>query len=91
MIANFQRKLILKTMTSIDNTSEHEIQQGLKFEDAVVKLNQTVERMESTDVDLDKMIENYQSGLSLLKFCQKKIQEAEFKLTELNAVDLEQD
>lgn len=78
-------------MTSIDNTSELEIPQGLKFEDAVVKLNQIVERMESTDVDLDKMIENYQSGLSLLKFCQKKIQEAEFKLTELNAVDLEQD
>ncbi len=77
-------------MSSIDNTSELEIPQGLKFEDAIVKLNQIVERMESTDVDLDKMIENYQSGLSLLKFCQKKIQEVEFKLTELNAVDLEQ-
>ena len=58
-------------MSSIDNTSELENTQGLKFEDAVVKLNQIVERMESTDVDLDKMIENYQSGLSLLKFCQK--------------------
>ncbi|NCX71507.1 MAG: exodeoxyribonuclease VII small subunit, partial [Rhodobacteraceae bacterium] len=55
-------------MSSIDNTSELEIPQGLKFEDAIVKLNQIVERMESTDVDLDKMIENYQSGLSLLKF-----------------------
>ena len=54
-------------MSSIDNSSELEIPQGLKFEDAVVKLNQIVERMESTDVDLDKMIENYQSGLSLLK------------------------
>ena len=73
MIANFKRKLILIIMSSIDNTSELEIPQGLKFEDAVVKLNQIVERMESTDVDLDKMIENYQSGLSLLKFCQKKI------------------
>lgn len=59
-------------MSSIDNTSEIENPRGLKFEDAVVKLNQIVERMESTDVDLDKMIENYQSGLSLLKFCQKK-------------------
>ncbi|NCX92779.1 MAG: exodeoxyribonuclease VII small subunit [Rhodobacteraceae bacterium] len=52
-------------MSSIDNTSEIENPRGLKFEDAVVKLNQIVERMESTDVDLDKMIENYQSGLSL--------------------------
>jgi exodeoxyribonuclease VII small subunit len=91
MIANFKRKLILEIMSSNDNTSELKNPQGLKFEDAVLKLNQIVERMESTEVDLDKMIENYQSGLSLLKFCQKKIQEAEFKLTELNTADLEQD
>jgi exodeoxyribonuclease VII small subunit len=91
MIANFKRKLILVIMSSNDNTSELENPHGLKFEDAVLKLNQIVERMESTEVDLDKMIENYQSGLSLLKFCQKKIQEAEFKLTELNTADLEQD
>ncbi len=62
----------------------------LKFEDAVTQLNQIVDLMESSDVDLDKMIKNYQQGLSLLKFCQKKIQEAEFKLTELNSSDPEQ-
>ena len=62
----------------------------LKFEDAVTQLNQIVDLMESSDVDLDKMIKNYQQGLSLLKFCQKKIQEAEFKLTELNSTDPEQ-
>lgn len=78
-------------MSIIDNNPKLETPQGLKFEDAVVELNQIVERMEGTDVDLDKMIENYQSGLSLIKFCQKKIQEAEFKLNEINAVDLEQD
>ena len=62
----------------------------LKFEDAVIQLNQIVDLMESSDVDLDKMIKNYQQGLSLLKFCQKKIQEAEFKLTELNSSNPEQ-
>ena len=62
----------------------------LKFEDAVTQLNKIVDLMESSDVDLDKMIKNYQQGLSLLKFCQKKIQEAEFKLTELNSSDPEQ-
>tara|TARA_B100000242_G_C42942932_1_gene437264 strand:+ start:350 stop:589 length:240 start_codon:yes stop_codon:yes gene_type:complete len=62
----------------------------LKFEDAVTQLNQIVDLMESSDVDLDKMIKNYQQGLSLLKFCQKKIQEAEFKLTELNSSNPEQ-
>lgn len=67
-----------------ENTNE------LKFEDAVTQLNQIVDLMESSDVDLDKMIKNYQQGLSLLKFCQKKIQEAEFKLTELNSSNPEQ-
>ena len=90
-IANFKRNLNFNLMSIIDNNPKLESPQGLKFEDAVVELNQIVERMEGTDVDLDKMIENYQSGLSLIKFCQKKIQEAEFKLNEINAVDLEQD
>ena len=74
-----------------DDSTAFEIPQELKFEDAVTKLNHIVDRMESSDVDLDNMIKNYQAGLSLLKFCQNKIHEAEFKLTKLNSTDLEQD
>ena len=77
-------------MTKDDSTA-FEIPQELKFEDAVTKLNHIVDRMESSDVDLDNMIKNYEAGLSLLKFSQKKIHEAEFKLTKLNSTDLEQD
>ena len=48
----------------------------LKFEDAVTQLTSLVNKMESEDVDLDSMVESYQEGLSLLKFCQKKIEDA---------------
>ena len=44
----------------------------LKFEDAVTQLTNLVNKMESEDVGLDSMVESYQEGLSLLKFCQKK-------------------
>ena len=74
---------------TIDNSTAAEAFQELKFEDAVTKLNQIVDHMESQDVDLDEMIENYQAGLSLLKFCQEKLHEAEFKLTKLNSSDAE--
>ena len=77
-------------MMQPDDSIVFENPNELKFEDAVTQLNQIVDLMESSDVDLDKMIKNYQQGLSLLKFCQKKIQEAEFKLTELNSSDPEQ-
>ena len=86
---------LLKSKRKLDDEELREMTRSLRraLQEADFNVRQTkeiVERMESTDVDIDKMIENYQSGLSLLKFCQKKIQEAEFKLTELNAVDLEQ-
>lgn len=61
--------------------------QDLRFEDAIDQLNEIVNKMENSEVDLDNMIENYETGLSLLRFCQKKIEEAEFKLTELPVKD----
>ena len=54
----------------------------IKFEDAVTLLTSLVNKMESEDVGLDNMIESYQEGLSLLKFCQKKIEDAEYNLKE---------
>ena len=54
----------------------------LKFEDAVTQLTSLVNKMESEDVGLDSMVESYQEGLSLLKFCQKKIEDAEYNLKE---------
>ena len=72
-------------MTKNDKANEEFNHDHLKFEDAVERLSHIVNTMENSDIDLDKMIENYQTGQSLLKFCQNKIVKAEFKLTELTA------
>ena len=72
-------------MSSIDKGKEEFIQKDLKFEDAVEQLSDIVNDMENSEVDLDNMIKNYKIGLSLLKYCQDKINDAEFKVTEVNA------
>ena len=72
-------------MTKNDKANEEFNHDHLNFEDAVERLSHIVNTMENSDIDLDKMIENYQTGQSLLKFCQNKIDKAEFKLTELTA------
>ena len=71
-------------MSSIDKGKEEFIQKGLKFEDAVEQLSDIVNNMENSEVDLDNMIKNYKIGLSLLKFCHDKINDAEFKVTQVN-------
>lgn len=54
------------------------------FEDALIKLESIVKNLEGTsDLPLDQMIANYEEGLSLAKFCQKKLDEAELKIEEL--------
>ena len=72
-------------MSNIDKGKEEFIQEDLNFEDAVEQLSIIVNTMENSDVDLDNIIENYQKGLSLLKFCQDKIKNAEFQLTEVSS------
>ena len=61
-------------------TDNDSISQDLKFEDAVERLSHIVNDMEDSEVDLDKMIRNYQKGLSLLKYCQKKLMKLNSKL-----------
>ena len=72
-------------MPTSNNPSPQKEHINLKFEDAINQLDEIVSKMEHTEVDLDSMIKNYQSGISLLKHCQKKVEEAEFKLTEVSS------
>jgi exodeoxyribonuclease VII small subunit len=72
-------------MPKSNNPSPQKEHINLKFEDAINQLDEIVSKMEHTEVDLDSMIKNYQSGISLIKHCQKKIEEAEFKLTEVSS------
>ena len=52
----------------------------LNFEKAIAELESIVNQMENNEIALDIALEKYQSGISLIKFCQDKLQEAEQKI-----------
>ena len=52
----------------------------IKFEDALKKLEQIVEALESGDVGLDESLKKYEEGVKLLKICTVKLEEAEKKI-----------
>lgn len=51
-----------------------------KFENALNRLEKIVEELESDDIDLDKALELYEEGISLSRFCNEKINDAESKI-----------
>jgi len=55
------------------------------FEQALNNLEQIVEKFESGELSLDDMVKEYEEGAKLAKFCLKKLEEAENKITQLNA------
>lgn len=52
----------------------------MKFEEAMQKLEQVVQQLESGDVPLEDAIQMYQEGMSLAAACQGKLQHAEKQL-----------
>jgi exodeoxyribonuclease VII small subunit len=52
----------------------------MKFEDALKRLEDIVERMENADVDLDKSLALYEEGIKLVRFCSSKLEEAKSKV-----------
>ena len=56
---------------------------GLRFEDALKKLEGIVEAMESEDLPLESLLARYEEGTRLAKVCQEKLAEAELKIRQL--------
>lgn len=52
----------------------------IKFEDAMKRLEEIVEELETGNFDLDKSIEIFEEGIKLSKFLKKKLDEAEQKI-----------
>ncbi len=50
------------------------------FEDALVRLEKIVEELENDEIDLDKALKLYEEGISLSRFCNEKINDAERKI-----------
>ncbi len=53
------------------------------FEEAMKQLEQIVQELESGDLPLEKAISKFEEGIQLSKFCSKKLDETEKKVTVL--------
>ncbi len=53
------------------------------FEEALQKLESTVEAMEADDLPLETLLAKYEEGAKLVKICQDKLAEAELKIQQL--------
>ena len=56
----------------------------MKFEEAVLKLNEIVEKLESGELSLEDSIKLYQEGIELSMSCKKEIENAKVKITQFN-------
>jgi len=54
-----------------------------KFEEMLGELKDVVKKMEDPDTDLDESIALYERGAALIQECEKKLAEAELKVTEV--------
>ena len=57
---------------------------ALTFEDALERLENILESMESGDIPLAELIDRFEESSTLLKACQKKLKEAELRIEQLN-------
>ncbi len=53
---------------------------GLKFEQALKRLEEIVEELEKGDLSLDESLKRYEEGIKLSRFCTKKLEETERKV-----------
>lgn len=52
----------------------------LTFEEAVIKLEQIVKKMENDKLPLNESIELYEKGIKLSAFCKQKLDDAKLKI-----------
>ncbi|MBL7170505.1 MAG: exodeoxyribonuclease VII small subunit [Candidatus Omnitrophica bacterium] len=53
---------------------------GLKFEQALKRLEEIVEELEKGNLSLDESLKRYEEGIKLSRFCTKKLEETERKV-----------
>lgn len=56
---------------------------ALSFEDALARLEQIIEQIESGEVGLEKAIAEYERGVALIRRCKDILQKAEQRVDEL--------
>lgn len=66
-------------MTETDKPNISEISE-LNFETAIKKLEKIVEELESGGLNLDRSLEKFSKGVSLIKHCNQELDQAEKKI-----------
>jgi exodeoxyribonuclease VII small subunit len=61
---------------------------GLRYEDALAELEGLVQAMESSQLPLDRLLESYQRGASLLKVCRERLDAVEEQVKMLDREQL---
>jgi len=56
----------------------------LRFEDAIERLEEIIERMETERVPLDDLLKDYEEGTNLLKICRERIGAARLRVEKIN-------
>ncbi len=65
--------------------------ESLGFKEALERLESINNRLERNKVPLEKAIELYQHGMSLIEHCDKKLEEAEGKIKKITEENEEED
>ncbi|MCE5189631.1 MAG: exodeoxyribonuclease VII small subunit [Eubacteriales bacterium] len=60
------------------------MEQQVRFEDAMQKLSEIVEKLESGEGSLDEMIRLYEEGMSMVKACERQLDAYEATISKLN-------
>ena len=60
------------------------MEQQIRFEEAMQKLSEIVEKLEGGEGSLDEMIHLYEEGMSLVKSCETQLDAYEATITNLN-------
>ena len=57
----------------------------MTLEQAMKRLEEIIEKMQSESVTLDKSLKLFEEGSSLVSFCNEKLQQAQLKITQLTS------
>jgi exodeoxyribonuclease VII small subunit len=56
------------------------------FEQALAKLEDIIQHMESGKAPLESLVNHYQTGVKMLKLCREKLSSAEMKIKEVQEI-----
>ncbi|HEX28729.1 TPA: exodeoxyribonuclease VII small subunit [Candidatus Poribacteria bacterium] len=60
-----------------------EVEKEIKFEDALKRLEEIVEMLESDELPLDKALELFEEGIRMSRLCSSILERAEMRIEEL--------